>query len=580
MATLSIAALDAIGVTSAAIVAELTDANHVPVAGRTADGTIVKRWTGKTNALGLITLDLEPNANISPANTYWTVWVGGFAFLIEKSAAAQTLAEAEVVSPADLGSAAVLSTDYRLTNSRDPLPVDSRLLVLGHSIVIGTGSTLTGGPFTGDSRQARGSWFSRLCGQHPDRYFPIRNAGIGGDIIGGLGHLTLPASIGDRYVTLDVAWGMAPWNGSIGLYVGGYGAADADAFGFDAVANNGDGTYTVHLLAPLAHDHAAGAEVGWGMHGRLQATVLDYAPGTVLGLVTTNDSARPVAEVVPAALELGQRCRAAGSEFVFLEELPRSTVQDNIAAINDALRQAVKVGDVTGRYHLCRLHSTFSGATGAWADGANTSDGLHPSDLGHQRVADAVHTFLTQVPFQLTAGVALAATDTDATNMVAHPMMLTGSAGSGGTVANGWTCVPFFSTNTVPGIEAPAADDAIQGQFVTITATAGATGNMALYQDVATMAIGDKPYIAARVIGTGLTGGAVATVQFLTGSFTIDLCYQASQDFDMTFMVCTAAITATTLSRLQIQLIPNGGAGKIMVAQPIIQNQTALGRTP
>lgn len=92
----------------------LTDADGRSVAGRTTDEVIVQVSTARLDADGRATFDLVPNADITPANTYYTVTVGSGrgadAFLIEKGAASENLVDCEAFSPAALGSAATLES--------------------------------------------------------------------------------------------------------------------------------------------------------------------------------------------------------------------------------------------------------------------------------------------------------------------------------------------------------------------------------------------------------------------------------------------------------------------------------------
>lgn len=79
------------------VVAELSDARGVPVPGYTATGAVfVEPTVATTDASGLVALDLTPNADITPAGTFYTIRIGAAQFLITKSASAQTLPEALV----------------------------------------------------------------------------------------------------------------------------------------------------------------------------------------------------------------------------------------------------------------------------------------------------------------------------------------------------------------------------------------------------------------------------------------------------------------------------------------------------
>lgn len=580
---------------SCTVTIEPTDVDGAALAVFDGDGVQVRRQSTRTNAAGTVTLDVTPTSEVVGAGRYYTVAIadsdgGEWTFLIEKSTGTQTLLEALVVDPDELGLAvgldnlidgdtAVRTTDDRLTDARRPLPLGSRMIALGDSITIGTGSTLASGvSITGDSRQAPGGWFSRMCGQYPNRYYKVRNAGIGGDPVGGIGTLTAPVAAGANTFTIRLTNGLKPYSTAVGFYVGGYPSGEGKFA--SSIVDNGDGTYTYTLTGTLASAHAAGAPVGWGMHGRLQSDVIDWAPETVPVLAGTNDSTgitngTVTATAVGAAVaELGARLRTAGIEPLFLEVLPRSTNQAAVVRLNDALAQECRAGS----YHLVPTYRVFAGGDGGWASGTYTADGTHPSDLGHQMLADTVHGYLVGVPLRITS-TPLAAYDTDPTNLFANACFLTGSAGGGGIVPASVTFTPFvFAGTCVPNIEDPAAGDGITGKWATLTGT-NLNGNAAFDLPVTAQSVGDLVYLAARVKTTGMGGGATAIVQFLTGSFTIDLAYQVVDDFDATLMVTTTRLAAVSLSKLRIQLLGTGGSnGKLWVAQPLMRNLTTLGR--
>lgn len=77
--------------------AELTDGRGDPVVGfDTLNSAIVAPSVTKTDSLGEAQLELTPNSDIEPSNTYYTITVGSKSFLIDKSGAAQTLRDAIV----------------------------------------------------------------------------------------------------------------------------------------------------------------------------------------------------------------------------------------------------------------------------------------------------------------------------------------------------------------------------------------------------------------------------------------------------------------------------------------------------
>lgn len=111
MANLTIDARDAVDakVTNGKVRAYLSDASGNRVAGHTSSGAIVAPVSTSIPASGQVVLDLVPNADITPANTYYTVQVNvgnTWTFLIEKGPSSETLADALADDPSPLSSAA------------------------------------------------------------------------------------------------------------------------------------------------------------------------------------------------------------------------------------------------------------------------------------------------------------------------------------------------------------------------------------------------------------------------------------------------------------------------------------------
>lgn len=98
MSELIIDTLTVLGVAkSVLVVVRLTDSEGNEVVGYTDDGMIVTGGEGRTDSDGHLTLDLVPNADVRPANTYYKPTVGYQApGLLLKSSGTQTLEEALV----------------------------------------------------------------------------------------------------------------------------------------------------------------------------------------------------------------------------------------------------------------------------------------------------------------------------------------------------------------------------------------------------------------------------------------------------------------------------------------------------
>lgn len=109
---LTIAAGDATGATGRRVVSvTLTDSDGRQVTGYSTAGELVDRVDALTSDTGALSLSLIPNADITPASTYYTLTIGGRSMLIEKSSATQTVLEALATDPAAL-TASVIDGGY------------------------------------------------------------------------------------------------------------------------------------------------------------------------------------------------------------------------------------------------------------------------------------------------------------------------------------------------------------------------------------------------------------------------------------------------------------------------------------
>jgi len=107
----------------ARIVVSLVDSNLAPVAGTVDETVVVSPLRAYTDRDGLETLDLVPNADITPANTLYLVQVAGMSWLISKGSGSETILEALVVAPEPLGTLGVpLMLSYAGAVSPDESP--------------------------------------------------------------------------------------------------------------------------------------------------------------------------------------------------------------------------------------------------------------------------------------------------------------------------------------------------------------------------------------------------------------------------------------------------------------------------
>lgn len=110
---------------NATVKAQLTDFRGDPVVGfNQADQVYVFGDVATTDEFGNVTLDLEPNQNLTPSGTFYTVSVGDKNFLILKNEFTQTLLEAAATVPVTLGSlfgsATMLIAENNLSDLTDP----------------------------------------------------------------------------------------------------------------------------------------------------------------------------------------------------------------------------------------------------------------------------------------------------------------------------------------------------------------------------------------------------------------------------------------------------------------------------
>jgi hypothetical protein len=479
-----------------------------------------------------------------------------------------------------ISTATQAALDLKASVTQKPRPLGSRVIGLGDSImaaVTPTGQFGSAGPFT-DSRPNMNAWFERMCAANSHRFTRMRNAGVGGDVIGGYGTVVTTINVGATSVIVQLSKGVNLYNTGI-FTLGTLGSATTDSRTATSVTDNGNGTFTITWASGTTYGYAAGSRVGWGMLGRLYYDVIRWSPEICLVMAGTNNlNNNTSAQIVSALMDMAGDLRAANIEPIFLELLPRSTYTSQVPEVNDILQYNCRTY-AGGSLHLIPLYDLFATGTGT-ITGAYTDDGLHPSVVGNIMIANIVNEYMSRLPMRLSS-VPLAAYDDDPTNLLAKACFVGSAAGGGGLVPTGWTYTTFFTTLTTPNVEAPAVNDGIVGNWFTLTCTTGAAGSTSIYQTLAsTPATNDKIALSARIRTTGMSGGCTVTINFVTNVFNNDLVFQLKENFDGVIYLPTSTVAGTTNKNFTINITPNGGAGKLWVAQPYMVNLTTLGRNP
>jgi len=465
-------------------------------------------------------------------------------------------------------------------NDEKPRPLGSRVIGLGDSIMAATtpsGQFGSAGPYT-DSRPNFNAWFNRMCYANPKRFYRLRNAGIGGDVTGGYGKTTTVVTAG---LTTSVTYRVTKGTKMFGvntLYIGALDGTN-DTKTPSGHVDNGDGTFTVSWSGTMVNTWPADSDIRWGMLGRLQTDVINWNPEVVFVHGGTNDlNNLTTAQIVSALMDIGTDLRAANIEPIFMELLPRSTYMSQVVQVNDALRYACRTY-AGGSFHLIPIYDVFAGSDGMYSSVAYSSDGLHPSALGNNMIANLVVAYMEKLPMRISA-VPTSAYDTDPVNLLQNTHFLTGSAGGGGTIPTGWTYNPFFTTNTIPSLQTPGPLDAIRGNWFRWRCTA-ATGTTSIRKALTSQpAVGDFLRISARVKTVGLTGGMTVTLQYLDGSFNNNLIYNLAENTEVTLFTTTARVSSANNNIFEILVTPVGGTGDLYVGEVFVQNLGPLGRTP
>lgn len=362
---------------------------------------------------------------------------------------------------------------------------------MGDSITAGVVEANRGTPSPfGDNNPNTNSYPLQLASRYPDLVIKRTNAGIGGDVPGGLGYLTRQAEVGETQVTIRLAWGHVPF-GSQGIYVGGYQIPGAETKTFSALVDNGDGTITLTGLAAMTAVHAVGADVGWGMHGRLKFMILDKNVDSCAIMAGTNSLNTIIpSTIAKAVVDIGIRCRQAGVEPYFMEILPRSTYMDLVVQTNTFL--ANECQKESNKFNLFKTHKLFAKADGTYAISGDTTDGLHLSLQGVIKLADFIKTNLVQSNFK-PRGINLSQKTSDPTNAFSADPLFTGATTVFGTLQATATATAGSSTTITLGSASWTVDNFIGAQVRTTGGT-GSGQTRTIIGNTATVITVDTPW--------------------------------------------------------------------------------------
>ena len=528
------------------------------------------------------------------------------------------------------GRALVARTDG--TNGVDvgyPTPKGPKLVVIGTSIERGTGGDADLiGTFT-DGRPSNADWALHACANSELVYW--RQAGSGGDTLGGIGVLLADAAIGATTLDIgfsypdyadDAAWSTATLTAD-GLKLRGphlpyrtqtvffdYGFSDSASTGAAVEAcyvNTAPATITggvrCTLLAATTKAHSAGDIVRWGMIGRFEYDVTRLAPdivgigGAANDLDDGDDEQLTATEIAEGQQILCEMTHEADAVPVVTTICARPTLQDETDAANVAIRANAELYG-----HRCAdfFRVTVDPASGDML--ADISyDTVHPNQQGAELLAAE---FLTAVGTTELRGPAFRATSFDGytANMVPNGTFSAGTSGSGGTLTPvGWEVQEFFSSNILNTVVVPRLTDPVKGNLLRVTSTAGkgthgakATIPIAASGNSAGFVAGNRVFLRAfvRLSGFKSDGYAKANIRLIctgnSGAASIGLIWDWGRDFDGGYITSAAVDISTavgTLSSLSLQVYIAGpplagadvGYGVLEVGDVTIGNLTRGG---
>ncbi len=479
-------------------------------------------------------------------------------------------------------------------------------IVIGTSIELGSGGDVAyngvGGSVYLDGYPSNAAYMLHACASSGGRLRMKRNAGVGGDTLGGIGHVLADALAGS--MTLDVAVDTGPSTPYAGQTIffewafsrGSLGAGQ-DACYVSSVETITGGV-RLHLLNPTAVDRHEGDEYRHGIIGRFEYDVAFYgADIVVIGGPSNDGNHLTVAQAAAGVQIVVGFVEDMGALPVVSTMLPSSSFPDYIEQGNAALKAQC---EDKGTWWFDAWRVVVDPATRGQLT-KYSYDTVHLNQEGAMAVAQAFHDqFTDRCEIRLDPR-RRGATDGQAINCAPNGTFSSGSTGAGDTfAAAGYSTYTFFGAGFTTGIVPPKLTDTISGNLLSIgspgTSVGGTWGQKATVPLAAAGTkpawhVGDRIFLEAfvRLTGFKTDGNCVATICLAVtgtgGSVLVPLFYHWCRDFEgvITNQISTVPSNVGTLTALELQVFmtvqpawPNGtGLGTLQVGELTLFNLTA-----
>lgn len=473
---------------------------------------------------------------------------------------------------------------------RYPAPKGNRLGVIGTSIELGSGGDQSMiGSFV-DGRPSNADYLLWAAGGSAGRWRYERNAGVGGNPLGGIFYLLADAPAGST--TLDVGFSYTDGDGNTVEGLGVVLPQQTETLFFDwgfTQGSTGDATEAcyvnavpvvitggerVTLQSATAEDHFAGDVIRSGMIGRFAYDVAYYPIDVlVIGGPTNNvGMAGWDADSIAAGQQiLCEQALDADMVPVVTTICARSTSQDE----TDAANKAIRANAETHGHALADFWRATVNPVNRQMRTEITADTIHPNQQGAQELAQClVDEALDPMDVRRDARHN-GSSDAYSFNMVTNGTFSGGTTGSAGTLTPvGWSVLEFFSSNILNSVVAPKLLDDIPGQLCRITASGG-KGTHGIKLALSLTASGNYPGLSAgdsfmmqsfvKLRGFKPDGFCLASVGLVLGgslgAVTQYLFYQWGRDAEPGYLtsevltVPAATVGTLTSATVQIQLV-------------------------